>query len=123
MSPKNVLKRGYSISLLNGKSVSDSSKVKKEIQLRPYFLTEKSSVKSNQPKNNHQNGTKITYTAAFEELQTIVGEIEEGEITVDELSEKVKRAAELIKICKEKLSSTEEDVNKILKEMDGNSAS
>ncbi|MBW7870549.1 MAG: exodeoxyribonuclease VII small subunit [Flavobacteriia bacterium] len=66
---------------------------------------------------------KITYTAAFEELQTIVGEIEEGEITVDELSEKVKRAAELIKICKEKLSSTEEDVNKILKEMDGNSAS
>lgn len=66
---------------------------------------------------------KITYTAAFEELQTIVGEIEEGEITVDELSEKVKRAAELIKICKEKLSSTEEDVNKILKEMDGNSVS
>lgn len=66
---------------------------------------------------------KITYTAAFEELQTIVGEIEEGEITVDELSEKVKRAAELIKICKEKLSSTEEDVNKILKEMDGNTAS
>jgi len=66
---------------------------------------------------------KITYTAAFEELQIIVGEIEEGEITVDELSEKVKRAAELIKICKEKLSSTEEDVNKILKEMDGNTAS
>ncbi|MFA7615930.1 MAG: exodeoxyribonuclease VII small subunit [Moheibacter sp.] len=65
---------------------------------------------------------KIAYTVAFEELQTIVGEIEEGEITVDELSEKVKRAAELIKICKEKLSSTEEDVNKILKEMDGNSA-
>lgn len=29
MSPQNVLKRGYSISLLNGKSVSDSSKVKK----------------------------------------------------------------------------------------------
>jgi len=66
---------------------------------------------------------KITYTAAFEELQIIVVEIEKGEITVDELSEKVKRAAELIKICKEKLSSTEEDVNKILKEMDGNAAS
>lgn len=65
---------------------------------------------------------KINYTEAFEELKIIVSEIEEGEITVDELSEKVKRAAELIKICKEKLSSTEEDVNKILKEMDGNSA-
>lgn len=61
---------------------------------------------------------KITYTQAFEELQEIVSEIEKGEISVDELSSKVKRASELIKICKEKLTSTEEDVNKILKELD-----
>ena len=58
------------------------------------------------------------YTEAFEELQQIVSEIEEGQISVDELSEKVKRAALLIKICKTKLSSTEEDVNKILRELD-----
>ena len=58
------------------------------------------------------------YTKAFEELQTIVMEIEQGEISVDELSEKVKRAALLIKICKTKLTTTEEDVNKILKELD-----
>jgi len=62
---------------------------------------------------------KITYTEAFEELDQIVQEIEEGEITVDTLSEKVKRAAELIKICKKKLTSTEEDVNQILKELEG----
>jgi len=62
---------------------------------------------------------KIKYTEAFEELQGIVSEIEEGEISVDELSEKVKRAALLIKICKTKLATTEEDVNKILKELDG----
>lgn len=61
---------------------------------------------------------KINYTEAFEELQTIVSEIEQGEISVDELSEKVKRAAQLIKICKTKLTTTEEDVNKILKELD-----
>ena len=58
------------------------------------------------------------YTEAFEELQTIVLEIEQGEISVDDLSEKVKRAAQLIKICKLKLTTTEEDVNKILKELD-----
>jgi exodeoxyribonuclease VII small subunit len=63
-----------------------------------------------------------TYTVAFEELQQIVEEIEQGEISVDELSEKVKRAAQLIKICKNKLSTTEEDVNKILKELDKASA-
>ena len=61
------------------------------------------------------------YTAAFEELQLIVREIEEGQISVDELSEKVKRAAFLIKVCKAKLSSTEEDVNKILRELDNGS--
>ena len=59
-----------------------------------------------------------SYTEAFGELQHIVAEIESGEISVDELSEKVKRAALLIKICKSKLVSTEEDVNKILKELD-----
>ena len=58
------------------------------------------------------------YAEAFEELQQIVSEIEEGQISVDELSEKVKRAALLINICKAKLTSTEEDVNKILKDLD-----
>lgn len=59
----------------------------------------------------------ISYTDAFFELQTITKEIESGEISVDELAEKVKRASELIRICREKLTSTEEDVNKILKTM------
>lgn len=60
----------------------------------------------------------MKYTEAFEELQSIVNDIEEGEITVDELSKKVKRASELIKICKSKLTETEEDVNEILKELE-----
>jgi exodeoxyribonuclease VII small subunit len=67
--------------------------------------------------NDHPN-----YAEAFEELQQIVSEIEEGHISVDELSEKVKRAAFLINICKAKLSSTEEDVNKILKDLDNSEA-
>jgi exodeoxyribonuclease VII small subunit len=61
---------------------------------------------------------KLSYTSAFEELQKIVSEIEKGEISVDELSEKVKKAAQLIKICKSKLTDTEEDVNRILKELE-----
>ncbi|MFN5030625.1 MAG: exodeoxyribonuclease VII small subunit [Flavobacteriia bacterium] len=61
---------------------------------------------------------QMNYTDAFEELQQIVEHMENGEITVDELSLKVKRAAELIKICKQKLTTTEEDVNQILKELE-----
>lgn len=59
-----------------------------------------------------------TYSEAFDELQSIVSEIEQGEISVDELSAKVKRAAILIAICKQKLTSTEEDVDKILRELE-----
>jgi exodeoxyribonuclease VII small subunit len=60
---------------------------------------------------------EIKYTEAYEELQDIVADIEEGEISVDELSKKVKRATELIRICKSKLTETEGDVNKILEEL------
>jgi exodeoxyribonuclease VII small subunit len=60
---------------------------------------------------------ELNYSKAFEELQAIVSEIEHGEISVDELSEKVERAVVLIKICKEKLSSTESKVTEALKEL------
>ena len=62
---------------------------------------------------------KHSYAEAFSELQKIVRELEDGEIGVDDLSEKVKRAAELIRICKDKLQHTEEDVQQILKELEG----
>ena len=58
---------------------------------------------------------KISYTEAYEELQNIVSELEQGEISVDLLSEKVKRASELIAICNRKLYATELDVKQVLK--------
>jgi exodeoxyribonuclease VII small subunit len=61
---------------------------------------------------------QTNYTKAFEELKGIVSDIDRKEIQVDDLAEKVKRAAQLINICKSKLDSTEEDVNRILKELD-----
>jgi exodeoxyribonuclease VII small subunit len=59
----------------------------------------------------------MTYEKAYEELQQIISDIETGEISVDSLSEKVKRAAELIQFCKEKLTATENDVQKILEDL------
>ncbi len=61
---------------------------------------------------------KPTYAEAFEELQSIVASMEDGEIGVDELAEKVKRAVALIAICKEKLYHTEEDVKQILNDLE-----
>ena len=57
---------------------------------------------------------KKTYTEAYEELQNLVDLFENAEISVDELSEKIKLATELIKICEEKLTSTEAEVSKII---------
>lgn len=62
---------------------------------------------------------KQSYDEALEELQNIVSEIESEEIGVDELSKKVKRAAELLKFCQSKLRQTEQDVNDILSQFDG----
>jgi exodeoxyribonuclease VII small subunit len=64
--------------------------------------------------------SEINYTQAFEELQQIVSEMETGKISVDELAIKVKRASELIKVCKNKLTETEGDVQKILSDLEEN---
>lgn len=58
--------------------------------------------------------TTLTYRKAFEELQQITHDIESEEVSVDDLSVKVKRAAELLEVCNAKLKSTEEEVNKII---------
>ena len=56
----------------------------------------------------------ITYTEAFQELQQIVGEMENADISVDELSDKIKRCTLLIKLCKDKLTKTEAEIAKIM---------
>lgn len=65
----------------------------------------------------------LNYTEAFEELQGILEQIEEGSISLDELSVQVKRATILIDICKKKLTSTEDDVAKILEQLKEDKAS
>jgi len=55
-----------------------------------------------------------TYTEAYNELQEIVKKMEKADVSVDELTQNIERASLLIKICKEKLCKTEEEVNKII---------
>jgi exodeoxyribonuclease VII small subunit len=56
----------------------------------------------------------FSYDAAMQELQTLVGQLQNDQIGVDALAEKVRRAAELIRLCREKLRQTEADVNEAL---------
>lgn len=63
-------------------------------------------------------GTKLTYKEAFAELQQIVEDMENAEIGIDELDTKVKRASVLLKICRDKLFKTEQNVLETLKNLD-----
>jgi len=60
---------------------------------------------------------KETYNEAIEKLRAIVEDIENGELDVDILSEKVKEATRLIKLCKEKLFKADKEVKKILEQL------
>ena len=57
---------------------------------------------------------ELNYTAAYEELTDIVEQIEGEEISVDDLAEKMKRAAFLIKFCSGKLRYSEDAVERIM---------
>jgi exodeoxyribonuclease VII small subunit len=62
--------------------------------------------------------TKMTYESAFAELKKIAEEIDNETVSVDVLSEKVKRASELIEFCKTRLRSAEKEINQIIKGME-----
>ena len=61
---------------------------------------------------------ELTYSQALNELEKIVSEIESEDVDVDLLAEKIKRASFLISFCKGKLRTAEEEVKKVLTEME-----
>lgn len=64
------------------------------------------------------NNEGKTYKEAYEELQTILKDLENDETDVDVLSEKLKHANELIEYCKERLAKIEVDVDKLIQEIE-----
>ena len=61
---------------------------------------------------------EIKYSEALNEIEEIIQLIENEELDIDDLSEKVKRVTSLIKICKKKLHQTETDIQKILDDIE-----
>jgi exodeoxyribonuclease VII small subunit len=57
---------------------------------------------------------EMKYEQAFAELQAIVRRMENDELDIDQISEQLKRAQQLIKLCKDKLTKTDEEIKKIL---------
>lgn len=60
----------------------------------------------------------FNYEAARAELEKILEELEKGEAGIDALAGHVRRAGELIRLCRNKLRETDQEIKKILGEFD-----
>jgi exodeoxyribonuclease VII small subunit len=58
----------------------------------------------------------MKYEEALRQLDEIVQKMERNEYSIDELTTQLKKARELIQQCKDKLTTTDEDIKKILEE-------
>ncbi len=65
---------------------------------------------------------KISYSDAIAEIESILQMLEDGKLNVDELSEKVSRVTDLVKLCRDRLYLTEKQINKTLEDEEAGSA-
>ncbi len=60
---------------------------------------------------------EFMFNDAMLEIESILKNIENGEMDVDKLSVEVKRASDLIKQCQKKLKTTEDEINGIFRDL------
>ena len=58
------------------------------------------------------------YAEMMEELERILEQLESDSIDVDELSARVKRASELIRVCRQRLVESQTEVEQIVADLD-----
>jgi exodeoxyribonuclease VII small subunit len=63
-------------------------------------------------------GEAVGYAEAMAELETILDELEGDHLDVDVLAERVKRASELIKLCRTRIAAAQDDVNRIVTDLE-----
>jgi exodeoxyribonuclease VII small subunit len=54
------------------------------------------------------------YEDAVRQLEDILAKMENNELGLDELTKELKKAQQLIKLCKDKLTKTDEEIQRIL---------
>ncbi len=57
---------------------------------------------------------ELKYEEAVREIEQIVAKMESNTTDIDAMAEQLKRAKELIKLCKDKLTKTDEEIKKVL---------
>lgn len=57
---------------------------------------------------------EIKYKEAVHKLEAIVDKMERGELDIDSMAAQLKEAQELVKLCKQKLKRTDNEIQKLL---------
>jgi exodeoxyribonuclease VII small subunit len=68
--------------------------------------------------NDDTGGADLGYAEAMTELEGVLEELEGDHLDVDVLAERVRRASELIKLCRTRISRAQEDVNRIVTDLE-----
>jgi exodeoxyribonuclease VII small subunit len=63
-------------------------------------------------------GQAIGYAAALTELDDILHELDGDEVDVDVLGARVRRAAELLRVCRDRISSARFEVEQVVAELE-----
>jgi exodeoxyribonuclease VII small subunit len=66
-----------------------------------------------------KDSKKLSFGEAVSEVEEILAGLEADEVDIDELGEKVKRAVELIHVCREKLEKTDAEVRDLVSGLSG----
>lgn len=67
---------------------------------------------------NKDSNNSLGYADAVNELETILSELEADDVDVDRLAEQVRRAADLIELCRGRLESAQVEVTRIVADLD-----
>ena len=59
------------------------------------------------------------YADALSELDTILRELESSDVDVDRLADRVARAAELISLCRDRISAARIRIDEVIADLDG----
>ena len=72
------------------------------------------------PTTNSDDGTDddLAYVDAVDELEAILAELEGDEVDIDVLGARVRRAAALIRLCRDRVATARMDVERVVAELD-----
>ena len=67
--------------------------------------------------SNYKPADDLSYDEAIKELNNILSSLQDETLSIDQLTDSIKRASELLESCNGRLTSTEKEVNSVIKKL------